>query len=120
MLINLSNHPSSLWSEEQLFAASIYGEIYDISFPAIDANGDEQYISILADTYKDKVLQLSGNEKIYVHVMGEMTFVYAFLERMRKLSIICIASTTKRIATESEDGKKESLFKFVRFRKYNN
>lgn len=119
MLINLSNHPSHLWSEEQLSAASTYGEIMDIPFPNIDANGDEQYIDTLASVYEDKILHWPENTKIYVHVMGEMTFVYAFVARMQNHQIPCVASTTKRIVIESKDGKKESIFQFVKFRRYN-
>jgi len=36
MLINLSNHPTRLWDNAQLDAASVYGDIVEIEFPAID------------------------------------------------------------------------------------
>ena len=36
MFINLTNHPSATWSEEQLKAARQYGEIVDLHFPIIE------------------------------------------------------------------------------------
>ena len=35
LLINLTNHPSQEWNEEQLKAAYSYGEIEDMEFPTI-------------------------------------------------------------------------------------
>lgn len=44
MLLNLSNHPSSLWCDEQKKAAeTLFGEIVDLPFPQVDPNGDEAY-----------------------------------------------------------------------------
>lgn len=44
MLLNLSNHPSSLWCDEQIKAAeTLFGEIVDLPFPQVDPNGDEAY-----------------------------------------------------------------------------
>ena len=44
-LINFTNHPSGAWSPEQLAAAARYGEIIDISFPAVDPNADEENVT---------------------------------------------------------------------------
>ena len=33
MFVNFSNHPSSLWSENQRKEAEKYGEIVDLKFP---------------------------------------------------------------------------------------
>lgn len=50
--------------------------------------------------------------------MGEMTFTYALVKRLKEAGIRCVASTTKRICTENADGSRTSQFNFVRFRDY--
>lgn len=120
MLINLSNHPSSKWSEEQTqMANESYGEIVDFPFPNVDPTGDETYIERLADECVAEIRSLSNQtENVTVHLMGEMTLSFAILKKISNLGIECVASTTERIVNEYEGGKKEVLFKFVRFRKY--
>ena len=120
MFINLSNHPSANWSAEQTEAAKrLYGAIVDLPFPAVDPAGDEAYIAALADEYCQNVLVISGDENVTVHLMGEMTLTFALLQRLLSHGILCVASTTRRETVEYPDGRKESSFKFVRFRKYN-
>jgi len=46
-----------------------------------------------------------------------MTFTFSLVKRLLGNDIVCIASTTKRNVIE-RDGKKISIFKFVKFRKY--
>ena len=119
MFINLSNHPSANWSMEQIEAARrLSGEIVDLPFPDIDPAGDETYIAALADDYCRKVLEISGNENVVVHLMGEMTLTFALVQRLCMHSIPCVASTTERVTVEYADGRKESMFQFVHFRKY--
>lgn len=118
MLINLTNHPSARWSEEQKAAAGVYGEIVDMPFPQIDEAGDENYIATLADEYLQKILLIAERENVIVHLMGELTFCFALLCRLKKHCITCVASTTKRIVCEEEPGKKIVTFQFVKFREY--
>lgn len=119
VLINLTNHPSALWDEKQHKASHRYGEIMDIVFPAIDETGDESYIAKLADEYLEKILIIANDKNITVHLMGEQTFTFALLKRLRAQGIPCIASTTKRIVKEETAGKKkEVIFQFERFRHY--
>ena len=120
MLINLTNHPSSRWSEKQKSVAeSVYGEIVDMPFPVIDEAGDEKYIATLADEYLNKIVNLSDTQSVVVHLMGEQTFSYALIKRLRERGITCVASTTKRIVKEEVPGKKsEVIFQFERFRAY--
>jgi hypothetical protein len=117
-LINLSNHPSPLWSKEQKSSASYYGEIIDIPFPSIDAGSDEVYISQLADEYESKILEQAEQRDITVHLMGEQTFCFALLSRLLNRGIRCIASTTERICKDLGEGHKETVFQFKRFREY--
>lgn len=121
MFINISNHPYEQWDSVQKEAAAQYGECIDIPFPSVDEKGDEDYIATLADDYLLKVLKQIGkhNKKgITVHLMGEMTFSVALLERLKRNYILCVASTSQRQALEIGNGKKESVFKFLKFRKY--
>lgn len=116
MFINLTNHPSSGWSKEQLGAARQYGEIVDLSFPVIEPGFTSKDVSHLADVAVEEIKDLDVN--LVVHVMGEMTFTYAVVSRLKALGITCLASTTERNTTMTADGKKISEFKFVQFREY--
>lgn len=121
MLINLSNHPFELWSNEQREAALRFGECMDLPFPVVDPTGDEAYIDALANTYCKKVLSLvvnSNRTQATVHLMGEMTFTYALLKRLELENITCIASTSARNVVELTNGQKEVQFLFVKFRHY--
>lgn len=117
-LINLTNHPSSQWSIEQLHAAERYGEVVDMPFPTVDEQGDEECIQALADEYAEKVLAYAKEYDVTVHLMGELTFCFALLKRLQQHSIPVIASTSQRIVSETGEGKKEVTFRFNRFRRY--
>lgn len=116
MFINITNHPSSDWSEEQLNAARSYGKIVDIPFPNVKPDFTPANIGSLADALVEYVKTLC--EAPVVHVMGELTFTYAVVSRLKALGITCLASTTERNAVIASDGKKVSKFKFVQFREY--
>ena len=47
--INLSNHPSSGWGEEQKQAAKQWGTIIDYPFPEVNAQSSTQNIKELAE-----------------------------------------------------------------------
>jgi len=49
--------------------------------------------------------------------MGEMTFTFQLVERLKAFGIRCVASTTKRVVEEDGD-KRTYTFKFVQFREY--
>lgn len=119
MLLNFTNHPSKIWSEKQKDAAKLFGEVVDMPFPQIEESADENYISKLADEYLQKNLHIAKNTRVTVHLMGEQTFVFSLLKRLRKNDIECVASTTKRIVKLDSTGqKKEVVFQFERFRYY--
>ena len=115
MFINLSNHPSDRWSEDQRKAAhSLAGYIQDLPFPQIDPNASRKDVERLALEYFEKIKKYACP----VHVMGESTFVYHFVKLCEQDGIPCYASTTKRVAMENPDGSKTSVFEFVQFRRY--
>lgn len=115
MFINLSNHPSSSWSPEQLAAAGGRDQIVDLSFPQVNPDGDEGYIAQLSSEYYNKVLDMKDVST--VHLMGEMNFTFALVTKLKAHGIKCVASTTKR-ETVVENGVKISKFQFIRFREY--
>lgn len=123
MLLNLSNHPSTLWCDKQIQAAMQFGKCVDLPFPKILSDGDEVYIADLVEEYYQKIMEISRDIDVHnltVHLMGEMTFTYALVNRLTSEGIRCIASTTERNVVEYSNGQKESQFQFVRFREYLN
>ena len=119
MLINLTNHPSDKWSEEQRQAAyKLFGSIVDVPFPEVDPNWDEQTVWNLAREIVDKLTDEYGTEGITVLVQGEFTLTYAIVSLLYEKGIPCVAATTERIVREREDGVIERKFVFRRFRYY--
>lgn len=118
MLINLTNHPSSRWSEVQVVEArERYGSIVDCEFPNVSPQIDNGGVHKLAVSVLRGITEQYG-KNITIHIMGEMTFVYDFVSMAKGLGIECVASTTERIVVENADGTKTSSFKFIRFRSY--
>lgn len=116
MLLNISNHPSTLWPEKQVQMANRqFGEIKDLSFPQIDPEADEALVGDLAGEYLDRILTLKPKA---VHLMGELTFTFELVQRLKNHGISVLASTTHRISDVLPDGTKISKFEFVRFRQY--
>lgn len=119
MLINLSNHIISEWSEKQLkLATTQYGEVIDISFPAVSPEADSDEVGQLALEVVCSICNKHIDEKFTVHIMGELTFVYAAVQEFHKRGIECIASTSQRKVSLLTNGEKVSRFHFVRFREY--
>jgi hypothetical protein len=115
MLLNLSNHPSSRWSPAQSQAAEeTYGQVQDLPFPNIAPEASQSELKVLAEEYLEKIQAFSPTA---VHIMGEMTFTYLLVDRLKAAGIPCVASTTHRIV-EEQDGKKIVQFQFIQFRPY--
>ena len=119
MFINFTNHPSSGWSEEQLKAAEVYGDIIDIDFPAVQADADSISISSLADRYCRLISAASPSA---VLVQGEMSLAFAVVSRLKAAGIAALCACSKRdcVTSIADDGSvvRSSIFRFVRFRDY--
>lgn len=116
MLLNLSNHPSANWPKVQMNAAiQQYSSVQDLPFPQIDPSATSDDLEKLAEEYEHKIREINP---MTVHIMGEMTFAFKLVTRLKAIGITCVASTTERVAKEDIDGTKTSVFKFVRFREY--
>jgi hypothetical protein len=126
MFINISNHPSTKWSPEQIAAAEeLGGEIVDLGFPQVDPEEDEMYMGIITRDWYKKVLETLGigpldpiPKNTTIHLMGESGFCAALGMGMAKIGCVVVHSTTKRDVVENpETGEKTSVFRFVRFRR---
>lgn len=121
MLINLTNHPSSLWDKKQIsLAEEQYNTVLDIPFPFVAPDFTFEQITELADLYFQKIKKLidsAEGENNVVHLMGEFTFTYTLLNLLRTSNIEAVASTTSR-SVIVENGEKISKFDFVFFRRY--
>ena len=118
ILLNFSNHPSTQWKEEQLEAAHCFGTVEDLAFPAVSPSMDEEELDELVEEFVEMIANDFDSSYTCVHIMGEMTFVFRMVFRLKTLGFRCIASTTERIVQETPDGQKISSFQFVRFREY--
>ena len=121
MLLNLSNHPLNTWTEKQIAEAKeLYGSVVDLPFPQIPPEADENEVLKIADKYFEvciEKLSASKDEKNAVHLMGELTFVFALANKLLHSGVETVASTTER-NTRDIGNKKITEFNFVRFRKY--
>lgn len=118
MLVNLSNHPSMMWAKEQMETALLlYGTVGDCPFPDVEPGWSVEEVERLADDRVNWLLETFG-QSIVVHVMGEMTFTYAVVSRLKAKGVVCVASTTERCVYVAADGRKVSDFRFVQFRQY--
>jgi hypothetical protein len=131
MLINLSNHPLSRWSPEQRQAAEReFGAIVDVPFPQIKPDDSltsvrevvrcsvQDCLTLLQTTAHQTEREGIPQQRNAIHVMGEYTFTFLFVNEMQAKNIRCLASTTERIVTENPDGSKTTIFRFVQFRPY--
>ena len=118
MFVNFSNHPSRYWDNKQREASQYYGELFDMPFPQIAPNASDDELEKLALDYVQRIVSLAESKDITVHIMGEMTFTFMVVTRLKELGIKCIASTTERNTIFNSDGTKLSEFSFVKFREY--
>lgn len=120
MLLNLTNHPSANWGSGQLEAAlGIWGEVLDLPFPDVPPELDGAQVSRLAETVAKRAAALHPDA---VLCQGEMTMVFSLVHMLQQHGIPSYAATSCRQSKEvvKEDGttQKQSVFQFVRFRKY--
>jgi hypothetical protein len=116
MLLNLSNHPSAKWTGTQIGEAYlIYLNIEDLPFPQIPPTMNSTELDLLVEEYEAKIRKA---DPAAIHIMGELTFTFRLVTRLKEIGYRCIASTTERVVTEDGNGTKTSTFTFVQFRDY--
>jgi len=120
MIINLSNHTSSKWSEKQIKTANkLFGDIIDMPFPAVGAEASTDEIQAMAD---EAALRITEMHPDAVMCQGEFTLTYAVVSRLKQNGIKVVSACSERSAKETllPDGRseKKAVFDFVQFREY--
>ena len=127
ILINLSNHPSSKWSDSQRAG---WDEIIDLAFPNVPAEYSEAQVIDLVTEYSGKLGELANevekkNSPLNLCLMGEFSFCYLLKEVLEDnlegdVWHFYIPTTERKVVEKTnEDGSvsKISEFNFVRWRK---
>lgn len=116
MFLNLSNHASSQWSEEQLKGAhAFHPQIVDMPFPHVSPTADTAEVEKISISIIQEIKKL---KPVAVHLMGEFTLTFQLAWCLKSEGIPVMASTTQRNVTNNPDGTKTTRFTFVRFREY--
>lgn len=117
-LVNISNHPSEKWSEQQ---KANWDEIIDIPFPQIPPEATLDKVINMARSMFDSIFNKIDNPRDYAfHVTGEFSFVFNFVSLLKEHNLRAVIACTQREVQEKtmEDGttQKVSVFKFIQWR----
>lgn len=118
IFINLSNHPSSSWTAEQLTAAEAFGELVDMPFPQVAPDATDDDIKTLAEAQVEAIMKQAETHTVTVHVMGEMSLIYRIVRMLSERGIRCVCSTSYRVVKDQGDGRRLVEFNFNSFRDY--
>lgn len=114
VFLNLSNHPSDGWPDEQVAAASaVAPRLVDMPFPDVDPHLDEDGM----ETLVEKLLSRVPRDTTAAMVQGEFTLSFRLVQALEATGVRCFAATTERRVVESPRGK-HSRFGFVQLRRY--
>lgn len=119
--VNLSNHPSRKWCQEQKEAVDKIvpdAQIVDYPFPSVDSSISEVQIFKLAEQLTNEIAALKPSA---VMCQGEFGLTFCLVSMLKKRGIKTVYSCSERITTEkqTEHGtEKVSTFIFVKFREY--
>lgn len=114
MLINFTNHPSSLWSGKQREAAAAYGSILDLPFPEVDPQWTTREVVALAEAYLERIAAM---EPAAVVCQGEMGLSFCVAEGLMRRGVLVLAACSRRICRQ-EGATKTVVFEFEQFRAY--
>jgi CRISPR-associated protein Csx16 len=119
IFLNLSNHPSSAWSEEQKDASLALGcsEIVDEQFPNVDPSWAWERVSKEAKEVVDAIFEKYGGRIRHAMVEGEFSMTVELVKKLQGKGVKCYVATTERDVVVEGDVKK-SRFSFKRFREY--
>jgi len=128
--LNISNHPSTQWSTEQLEAVqkialqlmdAPFSKIIDVPFPEVPPEAGIEEVDNIEDQIIDDLRESNVLQNtVAAMVQGEFTLTSALVRRLQEHGIRVYAATTQRIVEIDAEGRKISTFKFVRFRVYPN
>jgi len=115
-LVNLSNHPSEKWNDQQKAG---WGGIIDIPFPEImiDSNFDR-----IADSMYDKVKNMKvidlNPSNCTIMIQGQHPATFSMVACFMNAGFTVLSAFTERIVTDHEDGSKTSVFRFGGYQRY--
>lgn len=119
VFVNVSNHPSALWGDDQMRAALALGDVVvDVDFPGVPSLATKADVRLMAKRVVAKVMAVAGGRRVVAHVMGELTLSFAIVGMLRAEGVVCVASSTERVVEILPDGRKASSFRFGLFREY--
>lgn len=119
MFVNVSNHPSELWLDKQKECALCYGDIVDVTFPAIHKDYDSNKYDELVELYYERIMGLYPD---VVMVQGEFVFTYRLVGKLKASGIRVVSARSERVCQEFKDENnvihKHSIFEFIDFVNY--
>jgi len=119
MFINISNHASSGWSEQQLKKAKEYGEVIDIPFPEVNPRADSDEINRQVEELYGQVMKYQDP---VVMVQGEFVLTFRLVTKLLAAGLRVVAACSERNTVEEidEEGNtvKKIRFEFVGFKEY--
>jgi hypothetical protein len=120
--VNISNHPSANWSQDQknaVYSQFGTGRIVDVPFPNVDPLDSTEEIEKIALALVAVVL--TEHNPRYVMVQGEFTLTFTMTVLFQKAGLDVVVATSERKVEETvlPDGstQKKAIFNFVQFRK---
>jgi hypothetical protein len=118
MFINVSNHPSSRWSDDQREAAlALGGEIRDVQFPNVPALATSDDVLDMAFDLADEIAAIS--QDVVAMVQGEFSLTIAVVNRLRAHGVKCVVACSEREVVETVangETTKTAVFRFRQFR----
>lgn len=81
VFINFTNHPSKFWKDSQKAEALKHGRIVDVEFPAVDPEGNRDYIIRLAEENVKRILEFHPS---VVLCQGEFCLAYHVITRLKE------------------------------------
>jgi hypothetical protein len=113
MLLNVTNHPSAMWAEDQKNAAcQLWHSIEDMAFPAVDPKASLEEVQELAQEYCARIL---ATDCTAVLLQGEFTFTVQ-LALLLAPHVNVYTACSDRNTVLNADGTKTVAFKFEQFR----
>ncbi len=121
LLVNLSNHPSAKWQEEQKAG---WDKIIDVPFPSVSATSSTEEVIELVAQYASLLGEIANEHEgwdMHLMLQGEYTFCYLLLHAIIDTNDwkIAIPTTERRSVEKVGPGGetiKTQVFDFVRWR----
>ena len=122
MFLNITNHPSDKWSDEQTEAALVLGqEVMDIPFPNVPPIATTEAVMAVAQTLVATLAHIGPNaDGRFALVQGEASLTFELSRMLLALGwrVVVACSDRKVVERVREDGttEKTSVFEFKQFR----